>query len=58
MAAQQRSVADVAAVVGRTETMVTRYRTGASPIPLEIARVLYREGLLSADAIIGAEAAA
>lgn len=53
MAAQQASVADVATLVGRTPAMVTRYRMGTSPIPLSVARVLNRAGLLSDAAILG-----
>lgn len=53
MAAQQRQVAEVARMIGRTTTTVSRYRSGDQPIPLEVARHLYREGLLSAESLLG-----
>lgn len=52
MAKARLSAADVAAVVGRTRVTVSRWRTGALPIPLDCARVLYANGLLSADSIL------
>lgn len=58
MAVQKRTVAEVATMLGRTPTTVSRYRTGDAPIPLDVARALYHRGLLSADSILGAEAAA
>lgn len=58
MAQQQRTVADVARLICRTDTTVSRYRMGHESIPLTIARKLYAEGLLSAESILGIEAAA
>jgi hypothetical protein len=59
MARHGVSVAEVAALVGRTTTHVTRYRTGDSPIPLDVARVLnqHTPQLLSDAAILGKDAA-
>ena len=53
MAARQVSVADVATLVGRTPVQVSRYRTGQTPIPLDVAQKLLSADLLSADSILG-----
>lgn len=52
MAQHDVRVAEVAALLGRTVTQVSRYRTGESPIPLAAARVLHAHGLLSAESIL------
>ena len=52
MAEARLTAADVAAIVGRTRVTVSRWRTGALPIPLDCARMLYANGLLSADSIL------
>lgn len=57
MAERNHSVADVAEVVGRTRVTVSRWRSGAAPIPLEMARTLYREGYLHPEALLGERAA-
>lgn len=57
MAASQRTVAEVATLVGRTPVQVSRYRMGQTPIPMNVAQALHREGLLSAEALLGTDAA-
>lgn len=53
MAVERMGAAEVAALIGRTRTQVSRYRTGEQEIPLDVARVLNRHGLLSDEAILG-----
>jgi transcriptional regulator with XRE-family HTH domain len=57
MAARQMTVAEVAALVGRNRMTVSKYRTGQLEIPLDVARLLNREGLVSDEAILGKDAA-
>jgi len=58
MAEQATTTAEVARLVGRNRVTVSRWRSGETMIPIECARVLYREGLLSAASIVGSEPAA
>lgn len=58
MAAKQLTVDEVARMVGRNRPTVSRYRNGHQAIPLEVARVLLANGLLSPESILGPGAAA
>ncbi|MCW2922274.1 MAG: hypothetical protein JWL76_2148 [Thermoleophilia bacterium] len=53
MAARLVTVAEVAGLVGRTPMQVSRYRTGVTPIPLDVAQKLYRAELLSEESLMG-----
>ena len=55
MASQQVTVAAVAEMVGRTPIQVSRYRTGNTTIPLDVAQALYRNDLLPREALLGPE---
>ncbi len=53
MASRRISVADVATMVGRTPVQVSRYRTAQTPIPLDVAQLLYQNDLLPLEALLG-----